>query len=183
MLDRGFKNLFFGFLMFLPGLYLVLHDLPRTSSYLSQIKISGMPLVVGAICIILGCIGTAKGLAGVARTGDNAIDLAASSRGITVRGGHTIPWDSISDVTSITYHNHAAIQITGDRADLNRALVLHLTDPMDLPNVRSRGGSPRLKIKLIHYPAIDYMPLFTKTEAEIARRRIPITSETKTQEM
>lgn len=182
MLDRSFKNLFFGFIMFFPGQYLASIDLPGTPSYLAQIKVSWTPMVVGGICIIFGCIGFAIGLMGTFRKRENAIDLKISAQGLTVRGGHRIPWDSISHVTSIQYYNRAAIQAMWDRADLNCAFVVHLKEPLDIPRLKTKDGVPQLKVNLFRYPAVDYKPLYEWVSAEFERRRIPVDKMRKTKE-
>ncbi|CAM3631797.1 hypothetical protein [Isoptericola cucumis] len=160
--------------MFGTGLYLALNDLPETSSYLSQIVLSGTPTTVGGACIVFGCFGMVTALIGMARKGEDAIDLKFSSRGITVRGGHKIPWDAISHVTGIRYDNRAAIQLMWDRADLNRAFVIHLKEPVDIPRLTTKDGVPQLKIDVLRYPAEDYRPLYERTVAEFERRRIPV---------
>ncbi|POH56968.1 hypothetical protein [Arthrobacter glacialis] len=182
MLDRSFKNLFFGFLMFFPGLYLATIDLPGTPSYLAQIRVGGLPMAVGGICVIFGCIGFATGVMGTFRKRENAIDLKISAKGLTVRGGHEIPWDSISHVTSIQYHNHAAIQAIWDRADLNSAFVVHLKEPLGIPRLKTKAGIPQLKIKLFRYPALDYKPLYDWVGTEFERRHIPVDMKWKTKE-
>ncbi|WP_109472152.1 hypothetical protein [Ornithinimicrobium cavernae] len=181
-IDRSLSNLLFGFAMLGPGLYLILNDLPHTSSYLSQIVLSGMPTTLGGISIIFGCIGMTTGLAGAARKGDDAIDLELSSQGITVQGGYEIPWEGISHVTSITYYNRAPLQISWDRADLNRAFVLHLKEHLGIPRIVTKDGVPELKVKVVHYPAVDYMPLHESVISQFERRRIPVDVEWKSKE-
>ncbi|WP_157884130.1 hypothetical protein [Arthrobacter alpinus] len=182
VLDRSFKNLLFGLLMFLPGLYLATIDLPGTPSYLSQIRVSGLPMVTGGICIIFGCIGFVIGLKGTVRKRENAIDLKISAKGLTVRGGYEIPWDSISHVTSMQYYNRASIQAMWDRADLNCAFVVHLNEPSDIPRLKTKDGVPQLKINVFRYPAVDYKPLYEWVIDEFERRRIPVDKKMKTKE-
>lgn len=181
-LDRAFKNLFFGLIMFFPGLYLASIDLPGTPSYLAQIRVSGTPMVVGGILIVFGCIGFAIGLKGTVRKGKNAIDLKISAKGLTVRGGDEIPWDSISHVTSIQYYNWAAIQAMWDRADLNCALVVHFKEPLDISRLKTKDGAPQLKINVFRYPAVDYKPLYEWVIAEFERRGISVDMKRKTKE-
>lgn len=181
-IDKSLNHLTFGLAMFLPGLYLALNNLPETSSHLAQITLSGIPTTFGAISIFFGCFGLATAVPGALRKGADAIDLKLASQGITVRGGHEIPWDSISRVSDIRYRNHAAIQMLWDRADLNSALMIHLKEPLDIPAIRTKDGEHRLKIDVLRYPAIDYKPLYESVIAELGRRRIPVDTEQATKE-
>ncbi|GAB2489812.1 hypothetical protein GCM10027063_33880 [Promicromonospora xylanilytica] len=181
-IDKSLNHLTFGLAMFLPGLYLALNNLPETSSRLAQLTLSGIPTTFGGISIFFGCVGLATAVRGSVRKGDDAIDLKLSSRGITVRGGQEIPWDSIARVTDIRYSNHAAIQLLWDRADLNSAFMVHLKEPLDIPGIRTKDGEHRLKINVLRYPAVDYKPLYESVVAEFERRRIPVDTERTTKE-
>lgn len=107
------------------------------------------------------------------RKGADAIDLKPSARG-RVRGGRLIPWESISAVTAVQYWDHANLQLRWDRADLNRALILHLDEPLDVPRITVKDGAARLRIPLLRYPTVAYRPLYESMLEEFARRGIPV---------
>jgi len=173
-MDRGVNAVLFGLAALGPGLYLIAHDLPETSSYLSQITLSGLPTLLGGILTLFGLVGVVTAAAGMRRRGDDAIDLKTSAAGLTVRGGRTVPWDAVSRVAAVHYRNAATIRPLWDRADLHRALVVHLARPLDLPRVRTTRGGPTLTVRLARYPAIDYRDLYDSTVAELERRGIPV---------
>lgn len=121
--------------------------------------------------------GARRGLADVrssVRKGADAIDVKPSARGLRVRGGRQIPWESISAVTAVQYWDHANLQLRWDRADLNRALILHLDEPLDVPRITVKDGAARLRIPLLRYPTVAYRPLYRSMLEEFARRGIPV---------
>lgn len=88
--------------------------------------------------------------------------------------GRQIPWESISAVTAVQYWDHANLQLRWDRADLNRALILHLDEPLDVPRITVKDGAARLRIPLLRYPTVAYRPLYRSMLEEFARRGIPV---------
>lgn len=173
-MDKGINGILFGLAAFLPGLYLITHGLPETSSYLAQITLSGLPTFLGGILAGFGVVGVVTAAAGMRRRGDDAIDLRTSAAGLTVRGKRTIPWDAVSRVVAVHYRNAANIRPLWERADLHRGFVVQLERPVDLPRVRTRHGEPCLTVRLIHYPAIEYRDLYDSTVADLERRGIPV---------
>ncbi|POH56967.1 hypothetical protein CVS28_17985 [Arthrobacter glacialis] len=181
-MEKSTKLLFVAAIMLPLGLYLILNGLPDTSSSRARIIVNGTPTMVGGLALIYGCVGVLTAWSGMARKGSDAIDLKIASSGITVRGGHKIPWKSISRVTSIQYDNTAKIQLLWDRADLNRAFEVHFNGPMDIPRLRTKDGVPYLKVNVVRYPAVDYTLLHEAFIAEFERRGIPIDEKRKTKE-
>ncbi|MEL7974427.1 hypothetical protein AAG589_01065 [Isoptericola sp. F-RaC21] len=173
-MDKGINAILFGLAALGPGLYLIVHDLPETSSYLAQITLSGLPTLLGGILAGFGVVGVVTAAAGMRRRGDEAIDLKVSADGLTVRGGRTIPWDAVSRVVAVHYRNAANIRPLWERADLNRAVVLQLERPVDLPRVTTGRGEPCLTVRLNPYPAIEYRDLYDSMVADFERRGIPV---------
>ncbi|MGO1259758.1 MAG: hypothetical protein ACTMII_12465 [Brachybacterium sp.] len=177
--DRGSLLLFLGSVTLWCGIYLIRNDLPETLSQRAQITLQGMPTIFGGICVLFGVVGLVSGIRGSVRTGADAIDLKPSARGLRVRGDHLIPWESISAVTAVQYQNDAKLQILWDRADLNRALVLHLDELLGVPRITVKDGEARLRIPLLRYPAVDYRPLYESMLEEFARRGVRVEVERK----
>ncbi|MFC4337624.1 hypothetical protein [Salininema proteolyticum] len=161
------------------GLYLILNDLPDTSSRRAQIIVQWTPATFGALFLIYGGIGLATAWSGAARKGRDAIDLAIGLNGITVRGGREIPWTAISSVTSIRYDNNSKIALLWDRADLNCAFEVRLNEAVDVPRLRTKDGVPCLKINLLRYPAAEYTRLYDLAVSRFEGRRIPVDTERK----
>lgn len=175
--ERGFLLLFLGSVTLWCGIYLTSNDLPATSSDRAQITLQGLPTLLGGICVLFGVVGLVSGIRGSVRKGSDAIDLKPSARGLRVRGDRLIPWESISAVTDVQYWNRANLQLLWDRADLNRALILHLDEPLDVPRITVKEGEARLQIPLLRYPAVDYRPLYESLLEEFARRGVPVRTE------
>ncbi|ALG30144.1 hypothetical protein AOZ07_14930 [Glutamicibacter halophytocola] len=173
-IDKSFSLLLLGAILCFLGIYLIANDLPSTSSYLAQIILQGIPTVVGAILVIFGVVGLVTALKGVARKGNEAIDLKVKASGITVRGGHKISWDSVTSVTGIEHVNNAKVQVLWDRADLNRSLDIYVNEPLDGPVEKSKDGNPCVRVSLRHYPAVEYRTLYEEMLDQFERRGIPL---------
>ncbi|NKG21705.1 hypothetical protein [Paeniglutamicibacter terrestris] len=156
------------------GLYLILNDLPDISSRRAQIIVQWIPTVMGALTLVYGCIGMITAAAGISRKGKEAIDLKVQPSGITVRGGHKIPWESIVSVTSIQYENNSKVQLLWDRADLNRSLDVYVDKALDTRRNKTKDGRSHIRIDLLRYPAVDYMRLYEATLEQFARQGISV---------
>ncbi|MET0977199.1 MAG: hypothetical protein ABWX63_00130 [Paeniglutamicibacter terrestris] len=162
------------------GLYLIVNDLPDTSSQRAQIIFNGTPTIVGAMTLIYGCFGAVTAGAGMARKGAKAIDLIVKPSGITVRGGHKIPWDSIVSVTSIRFENDSKVQLLWDRADLHRSLNVYFDSALDIPSSKVKEGKSFVRVNLFRYPALEYANLYKVTLDQFERRGIPVDDQKKT---
>ena len=171
---RSLLLVLLGVPLFALGLYLVANDLPDMSSSRGQALFSWGPMIFGAVALAFGAFGLVTGILGTMRTGEDAIDLEFGDSGVTVRGGHVIPWGSIKGVTAVQYINDARIRLLWNSTNLNRALVLRLKEPLDVPGAASKDGEHRVRIKLRRYPGGDYQKLYAEVVAELRSRRIQV---------
>lgn len=160
--------------LFALGLYLVANGLPEMSVRKAEIWFSGGPLILGAVGLALGAYGLMTSIPGAMRTGDDAIDLELGDVGITVRGGHVIPWGSIKGATEVRYMNQAKVRLLWSSRDLNRDLLLRLKEPLDVPGAASKAGKHTVRIKLHRYPAPEYQKPFAQVVAKLRSRRIQV---------
>lgn len=156
------------------GLYLVANGWPEMSLRKAEIWFSGLPLILGVVGLAFGAYGWMTSIPGAMRTGGDAIDLELGEAGITVRGGHVIPWGSIRGATSVQYINNAKARLLWSGRDLNRDLVLHLLEPLDVPGAATRNGKHTVRIRLVRYPAAEYQKPFAEVVARLRSRRIQV---------
>jgi hypothetical protein len=160
--------------LFALGLYLVANGLPEMSVRKAEIWFSGGPLVLGAVGLVFGTYGLVSGIHGAMRTGDDAIDLELGKDGVTVRGGHMLPWESIKGVTAVQYINNSKARLLWRKSDLNRVLVLRLKEPLDVPGAASKDGKHTVRVRLLRYPAAEYQKLFAQVVESLRSRRIQV---------
>lgn len=160
--------------LFALGWYLVANGLPEMSVRKAEIWFSGGPLILGVAGLAFGAYGLMSSIPGAMRTSDAAIDLELGDVGITVRGGHVIPWGSIKGATEVRYMNQAKVRLLWSSRDLNRDLVLRLNEPLDVPGAASKAGKHTVRIKLHRYPAPEYQKPFAQVVAKLRSRRIQV---------
>ncbi|APX32657.1 hypothetical protein BH708_07935 [Brachybacterium sp. P6-10-X1] len=156
------------------GWYLIANDLPDVSIRRLQITVQWGGTFFGIALLAFGAYGLVTGTLGMMRKGVDAIDLGLGDAGITVRGGHVIPWASIAGATAVQYINESKIQLLWNGRNVNRALLLRLREPLDVPGAASKDGKHTVQIKLQRYPAAEYQKLFAEVVAALRSRRIQV---------
>lgn len=165
--------------LFVLGLYLVANVMPEMSVRRAAIGLCGGPLALGAVGLAFGLYGLMSGVRGAMRTGDDAIDLELGDAGVVVRGGHVVPWGSITGATAVQHMNQAKVPLLWSRNDLNRDLVLRVKQPLDVPGAASRKGEHTVRVRLLRYPAAEYRKPFAEVVATLRARRIQVVKTTK----
>ncbi len=156
------------------GWYLIANDLPDVSVRRLQIYVQGGGTLLGIALLIFGTYGLVTGILGMMRKGVDAIDLELGEAGITVRGGHVIPWESIAGATAVQYINESKAQLLWDTRNVNRALLLRVREPLNVPGAASKDGKHTVQITLQRYPAAEYQKLFAEVVATLRSRRIQV---------
>lgn len=156
------------------GWYLIANDLPDVSIRRLQITAQWGGTFLGIALLAFGAYGLVTGTLGMMRKGVDAIDLELGVAGITLRGGHVIPWESIAGATAVQYINNSKIPLLWNRRNLNRALLLRLREPLDFPGAASKDGRHTVTIKLQRYPATEYQKLFAEVVARLRSKRIQV---------
>ncbi|NHI17261.1 hypothetical protein [Microbacterium excoecariae] len=161
------------------GIYLVVNDLPEMTVRKAEIWFSAGPLILGAVGLVFGAYGLVTSIPAAMRTGDDAIDLELGQDGVIVRGGHVIPWAMIKGATAVQYINSAKAQLLWDGKHLNRALVLRVKEPRDVPGAASKDGKHTVRIRLQHYAAAEYQKLFVQVVAKLRSNGIQVVEDKK----
>ncbi|MGQ3383550.1 hypothetical protein [Glutamicibacter sp. TV12E] len=161
------------------GYYLISNDLPESSSRRAQIGLQSIPAAFGGAFLIFGAIGSATALAGLKRTGAEAIDMIVEKSGLVVRGERRIPWESIESVTSIQYKNEAKVKLLWDPSQLHRSLLLKVAGDAGLPGRQTADGGDEVKIALVRYPAADYSKYFKMAMGQFSLHGIAVEHKTK----
>ena len=156
------------------GIYWIVNDLPELSSSRNEVRARCLPVAVGGAALTFGLFGLATGVLGVIRKDDDAIDLELGDAGITVRGGHVIPWGSVTGATAVQHVNGSKVQLLWSRKDLNRDLVLRLKEHLDVPGAAFRNGRHTVRVRLLRYPAADYQKVFAEVVAKLRSRKIQV---------
>lgn len=156
------------------GWYLIANDLPDVSIRRAQINVQWGWTAFGITLLIFGAYGLVTGIRGMMRKGVDATDLELGKAGITVRGGHVIPWKSITGATAVQYINQSKAQLLWNKQNVNRALLLRVREPLDVPGAASKNGKHTVQIKLQRYPATEYQKPFAEVIATLRSRRIQV---------
>ncbi|UYQ77095.1 hypothetical protein OF385_13880 [Glutamicibacter sp. JL.03c] len=161
------------------GFFLISNDLPDTSSRRAQIGLQGIPAAFGGALLIFGAIGAVTALAGLKRTGAEAIDMIVEKSGLVVRGERRIPWESIESATSIQYKNEAKVKLLWDPSQLHRSLLLKVAGDAGLPGRQAADGGHEVKIDLVRYPEADYSKYFKMAMGQFSLHGIAVEQKTK----
>lgn len=108
------------------GWFLIANDLPDVSIHRLQITVQATWTIWGIALLAFGAYGLVTGTLGMMRKGVDAIDLELDDAGVTVRGGHVIPWESIAGATAVQYINESKLPLLWNERNVNRALLLRL---------------------------------------------------------
>lgn len=171
---RGAILMLVGVPLLAGGWYLIANDLPDVSIHRLQITVQATWTTLGIILLTFGAYGLVTGALGMMRKGVDAIDVELGEAGITVRGGHVIPWESIAGATAVQYINKSKIKLLWSERNLNRALLLRVREPLDVPGAASKDGKHTVQITLQRYPAAEYQKQFAEVVAALRSRRIQV---------
>jgi len=159
--------------------YLMSNDLPDYSSRRAQVSAQWLPAAFGIALLGFGAIGTVTAVAGLKRTGAQAIDMIVEKSGLVVRGERRIPWESIESVTSIQYKNEAKVKLLWDPSQLHRSLLLKVAGDAGLPGRQTADGGHEVKIALVRYPEADYSKYFKTAMGQFPLHGIAVEHKTK----
>lgn len=178
-LRRGTILVLIGVPVLARGWYLIANDLPDVSIRRLQIQVQLTWTTMGIILLAFGAYGLVTGAMGMMRKGAEAIDLELGDAGVTVRGGHVIPWGSIAGATAVRYIHKSKLPLLWNERNVNRALLLRLREPLDVPGAASKNGRHTVMVKLQRYPAAEYQKLFAEVVATLRSRRIQVVETTR----